>query len=248
MGAYKKGNGSVVQGSHNVGDRISWTLRPDISKKLNRVIFEDGTQTDIPGEEPPRVGDTETYTKYVREGDQLVKKKEQKVVKEVKSWEDRRDMMKGVCENCHSSHHVDNFYEQYDSLVYTYNNKFAKPGKKIVQEMKKDGLWKNSMFQDSLGYIWFELWHHEGRRARMGAAMMGPDYTHWHGMYEVSRHFYNKFIPKVLKIAKEGGMGDKYQKMIDEIIDRPEHEWYKTGGNPETLKMIQQANEERYEK
>jgi len=25
------------------------------------------------------------------------------------------------------------------------------------------------------------MWHHEGRRARMGTAMMGPDYAWWHG-------------------------------------------------------------------
>ena len=30
---------------------------------------------------------------------------------------------------------------------------------------------------NELGWHWWELWHHEGRRARHGAAMMGPDYT-----------------------------------------------------------------------
>jgi hypothetical protein len=29
--------------------------------------------------------------------------------------------------------------------------------------------------------------HHEGRRARHGAAMMGADYTQWHGFYEVAQ-------------------------------------------------------------
>lgn len=246
MGAYKKGNGSVVKGTHNVGDRISWTLRPVVSQKLNRVTFEDGTVTDVAGEKPPKVGSMAAYKEYYRDGDKLKKKITQKKVKKVLSWEKRRDNMKGVCKSCHSEHHVDNFYEQFDSLVVTYNDKFAKPGAALVKEMKADKIWKNSMFQDSIGYIWFELWHHEGRRARHGAAMQAPDYTHWHGMYEVSYHFYNKFIPKVLQLAKKAGMEDKYKKLVDEIMKKPEHEWYKTGGNPETLKAIAEENKLRY--
>ena len=30
-------------------------------------------------------------------------------------------------------------------------------------------------FDERLEWDYFELWHHQGRRARMGAAMMGPD-------------------------------------------------------------------------
>ena len=33
----------------------------------------------------------------------------------------------------------------------------------------------------------YELWHHEGRRARFGAAMMAPDYAWWHGFYELKK-------------------------------------------------------------
>ena len=83
----------------------------------------------------------------------------------------------------------------------------------------------------------------------MEAAMQAPDYTHWHGMYEVSRHFYNKFLPKVLKIAKEGGMEKKYKDMISELINKPEHVWFKTGGNPnnaEFFKQMEAENKQRY--
>jgi hypothetical protein len=38
-----------------------------------------------------------------------------------------------------------------------------------------------------------ELYHHEGRRARMGAAMMAPDYAWWHGFYECKKR-YNSFM------------------------------------------------------
>ena len=52
----------------------------------------------------------------------------------------------------------------------------------------------------SIDWIYWELWHHEGRRARHGASMMGPDYAWWHGMYEVAKHFYSHFLPEVEQI------------------------------------------------
>lgn len=247
MGGYKKSNGSIVKGTHNVGDRLSWTLRPPVSVKLNRVIFEDGTVQDVPGDKPPKVGSMQTFKDYERSGDKLKKVMKKKKVKKVIAWDQRRKNMQNVCSSCHSTSHIEGFYKQFDSLVNTYNDKFAKPGVKIVKEMKKDKIWKASGFQqDDIGYIWFEIWHHEGRRTRHGAAMQAPDYTHWHGMYEVSRHFYNKFLPKVLKLAKKAGKGDKYQKMIDDLLSKPEHQWFKTGGNPAKLKEIDAENKARY--
>ena len=33
--------------------------------------------------------------------------------------------------------------------------------------------------------------------------MMGPDYTHWHGTYEVAKHFYSKYIPELQELAEK---------------------------------------------
>ena len=35
--------------------------------------------------------------------------------------------------------------------------------------------------------VFFDLWHHWGRTAKFGGWMQGPDYTQWHGAYEVLR-------------------------------------------------------------
>ena len=51
-------------------------------------------------------------------------------------------------------------------------------------------------FDEKIEWTYYELWHHAGRRARMGTAMMGPDYTQWHGFFEVSKTFYTEFIPE----------------------------------------------------
>ena len=57
-------------------------------------------------------------------------------------------------------------------------------------------------FDDKLDWIYYELWHHEGRRGRHGAAMMGPDYAWWHGLYEVAK-LYTHFLPEVEKVIGE---------------------------------------------
>lgn len=246
MGSYIKLNGAVAKNSHNVGDRLSWNLRAKVSSKLNRVTFNDGTVTDITGDIPPRPGSTAKTKTYVREGDKLKKVLAEKTIKSVVSWKERRATMQGVCKSCHGVNHIQNFYGQLDDLVTLYNEKFAKPGLKIVGMLKKDGIWENSGFQNHLGYTWFELWHHEGRRARMAAAMQAPDYVHWHGMYEISRNFYHDFLPEVQELADHAGKGEKYKKFIADLMAKPEHIWERTGGSAETMKLIEEEQKLRY--
>jgi len=129
-----------------------------------------------------------------------------------------------------------------------YNEKFAIPAKAMMDDLKKDGVLKaNAPFEKEVQWVFWELWHHEGRRARHGASMMGPDYTHWHGMYEVSKHYYNKFLPSVVKAAKEysPSMGEKYQKRIDKMMTAEEHLW-KKGLSPDEVNALKAMYEERY--
>ena len=35
----------------------------------------------------------------------------------------------------------------------------------------------------------------------MGASMMGPDYTQWHGFFEVAKTFYTEFIPEAERLT-----------------------------------------------
>ncbi len=246
MGAFVKLNGSVAPNSHNVGDRLSWNLRAPVSSKLNRVTFTDGTVTDITGDIPPRPGQKANSKTYVREGDKLKKIIAEKIIKEVVSWKERRALMQGMCKSCHGINQIRGFYSQLDDLVNLYNDKFAKPGKKLVGMLKKDGIWKGSGFQTKLGYTWFEIWHHEGRRARMAAAMHAPDYVHWHGMYEIARNFYHEFLPEVQELAEHAGKGEKYREVISKILAKPENIWIHTGGSAETIKLIEEEQKLRY--
>ena len=47
-------------------------------------------------------------------------------------------------------------------------------------------------------FIYFDLWHHWGRTTKFGAWMQGPDYTQWHGAYEVLRE-----LAELQKLAEE---------------------------------------------
>ena len=69
----------------------------------------------------------------------------------------------------------------------------SRPKRRWMSSMQKDLLDKSRFFDERLEVEFYELWHHEGRRARMGAAMMAPDYSWWHGFYECKKR-YNNFM------------------------------------------------------
>ena len=54
-----------------------------------------------------------------------------------------------------------------------------------MQPLKDNGLLTATPFDEPIDFTYFELWHHWGRTAKFGAWMQGPDYTQWHGAYEM---------------------------------------------------------------
>ena len=103
------------------------------------------------------------------------------------NWEGKRKEMKSVCLNCHGPGWVDGFYDQYDLAVETYNQKYYQPAKKMLDELYAKGkITRDHKWDDEIEVDFYHLWHHEGRRARMGTAMMGQDYAHWHGFFELA--------------------------------------------------------------
>jgi hypothetical protein len=151
------------------------------------------------------------------------------------TWETRRKNMVQVCTVCHTDGYVTNFYEQYDGVITLYNSKFAQPGLDFMKLLYDNQLVTANQLDENVEWTWWEIWHHEGRVARHGASMMAPDYTHWHGLYEVAKHWYTKFIPELREIAERASTspdpkkvegGKKLAAAIDELLARPEHAWY----------------------
>jgi hypothetical protein len=179
--------------THDVGARISWTLRPIVSRKLE-------------------------------------------------SWETRRGAMIEVCTNCHAPAYVESFYASLDRSVDLYNVKFAQPAQKIVNALREAGKLTPTPFDEEIEWTFYRLWHHEGRRARMGAAMRGPDFVQWHGFFEVAETFYTRFLPQARDAAKSDG---KVLAVIDTIEADAPHAWRK-GLSPEERERIDRFYKERY--
>ncbi len=199
-------NGGKV--THDPGERISWTNRPVVSLVMDTDINHAIVTATDPEERRSLTHD---------------------------SAENKRDRMKMVCSHCHTPDYVNSFYGQYDNLVILYNEKFAKPGQAIMAALLDQEIRTATQFDEEVEWTWFYLWHHEGRRARHGASMMAPDYTHWHGMFEVGERFYMELIPQAREMAQHaittghGSQGRVVNAVIDEILARPEHIWFEEG-------------------
>lgn len=215
--------------THDVGERISWTLRPPVSVRLNLVVYADGAKEDIPGQTAslPAAGEMHNG------------KKVQRVV----GWKERQAAMQMVCRQCHAGRFVAGAYSQFDGVVGLYNEKFAEPAGAIIGELKKRKLITEPDFDDPIEWTYYELWHHEGRRTRHGAAMQGPDYTWWHGMYEVAQCFYEEFLPQVERLAGP----DVAKQLLDKYVyNQQGHVWRRDGMNKEQLEKVRKFYRDRY--
>ncbi len=166
--------------------------------------------------------------------------KAKKQGKKVKPWLQRRKDMKNVCSSCHGRNIVDNFYEQLDAFVDLYNNKFAIPASNLVKALRQEKMLDPVKFNEEVEWTWFLLWHHEGRRARHGAAMLAPDYAHWEGMFKMAHRFYIELVPQIKGLIAEARKSgnrkgaDRVQKLLDKTLSSEMHRWFKGGKPPKT--------------
>ena len=168
----------------------------------------------------------------------------------------RRENMLDVCISCHQETFAKNFFFQYESLLDLYEDKYAKPGEMLYEAaakvLKTDSTY--AKFSHPIDFTWFELWHHEGRRARHAAAMQAPDYTHWHGTYDLAKNWQAKFVPEIHEIiAKYRGSAPKevaeLEKALHEVQNSDNWRWSVNKEDPaikEARETRQNAFKERY--
>ena len=126
-------------------------------------------------------------------------------------WTEERERMQAVCYQCHSSGWVEGHFTNMDNVVRSYNELYYQPVKTVMDRLYADGLLsEDSYFDEELEWEFYELWHHEGRRARMGAAMMAPDYAWWHGFYELKHRFLS-----FLDLSREHTLEDRAHWLED---------------------------------
>lgn len=114
-----------------------------------------------------------------------------------------REKMKKVCSNCHSSLHVDNYFTQGDKAVRLYNEGYYQPATEMLEELREKKLLKENPWTDQFQITYYHMWHHEGRRARMGAMKGAADFAHWHGFFELQLALYE--LEAIYKERMESG-------------------------------------------
>jgi hypothetical protein len=119
-------------------------------------------------------------------------------------WKEERDKMRSICRQCHGKSWIDGHFDGLDKAVEEYNEVYYKPAKAMLDDLyAKNLLSQERFFDEELEVEFYELWHHEGRRARMGAAMMAPDYAWWHGFYE-TKNRYNRYMQEARHLIETG--------------------------------------------
>lgn len=127
-------------------------------------------------------------------------------------WRVKRERMEAVCHSCHAPDFVEAYMLTADLANLQYNElrrTFVKWTQKLTGNGTIDRLVADGQFySDPVLNGWDEVpeemmyygWHHEGRRFRHGAMMMGADYTQWHGIWELQED-----INEMLTWAAEHG-------------------------------------------
>ncbi|NUP88305.1 MAG: nitrate reductase [Candidatus Sumerlaeia bacterium] len=101
-------------------------------------------------------------------------------------WQENAMRMQQVCHECHSQRFVSDFYRDADILTVRINE-MVEESQTLMAELQEEGHLTPEPFDQIIDFEYFELWHHWGRTAKFGAWMQGPDYTQWHGVYEMIR-------------------------------------------------------------
>jgi len=126
-------------------------------------------------------------------------------------WQTERGKMQEICLQCHGKAWVEDFYVNLDQAIENYNELYFKPAKSMLDSLYEKGvLDKTRFFDEDLEVEYYELWHHEGRRARMGVMMMAPDYAWWHGFYECKKRF-NTFMNEAEHLLTTGEKAHVYE-------------------------------------
>lgn len=100
------------------------------------------------------------------------------------NYVENRTEMQGVCQACHSSGFIDDFYADGDAIVDAVNT-WVLASQAMMQPLQENDLLTSDPFDEPVDYVYFNIWHHWGRTAKFGAWMQGPDYVQWHGAYEL---------------------------------------------------------------
>lgn len=83
--------------------------------------------------------------------------------------------------------------------------------------------------------------------------MMAPDYTHWHGTYDIAKTFYTHYIRDLRDLVEKNLKSEDaarveaagaLQKKLDEVLNSEAHRWFLGKMDPEEQARRKKAAEE----
>jgi hypothetical protein len=90
--------------------------------------------------------------------------------------------MKQVCQQCHTAGVIDGVFSRAEQVVDSTNQR-VHAAQEIVDGLRKEGLLTGPPFSREIDFVYFDLWHYDGRTSKHGAFMGGADFVQWHGNY-----------------------------------------------------------------
>jgi hydroxylamine dehydrogenase len=90
--------------------------------------------------------------------------------------------MKQICTQCHAPALIDRVYAEAEKVVATTNQR-VQTASDIMTSLRKDGVLSGTPFSQPIDFVYFDLWHYDGRTSKHGAFMGGADFIQWHGNY-----------------------------------------------------------------
>jgi len=113
--------------------------------------------------------------------------------------------MKQVCSQCHTAAVIDQVYSQAEQAVNRTNER-VRTAQDIVNGLRKDSVLSGPPFSQPIDFVYFDLWHYDGRTSKHGAFMGGPDFVQWHGNYPMMQKTV-QLQSMAAQLRKEHGRG-----------------------------------------
>ena len=104
------------------------------------------------------------------------------VTKPRPNHERAQQAMKQVCTQCHTPGPIERVYADAGKIVTTTNER-VEAATAIVAGLRRDGVLTGGPFTQPIDFLYFDLWHYDGRTSKHGAFMGGADFVQWHGNY-----------------------------------------------------------------
>jgi formate-dependent nitrite reductase cytochrome c552 subunit len=98
------------------------------------------------------------------------------------NYERAQAAMQQICVQCHTAPLVDRVYAEAEKVVATTNQK-VQSATDIMTALRSEGFLTGAGFSRPIDFVYFDLWHYDGRTSKHGAFMGGADFVQWHGAY-----------------------------------------------------------------